>query len=135
MRTGRPLEICLFPDLRTRMSYPSYPTGDEPPAGAAYGYGAPGFQGPQANQMALWSMITGIASIPLLCLCGLGFFAGIAAMVLGIVSKGQISKSRGMQTGGDQALAGIILGSIAIAFAVLYVIGVVAMGFAGSLSD
>ncbi|MDQ3156742.1 MAG: hypothetical protein M3Q98_08460 [Actinomycetota bacterium] len=64
------------------MSYPSYPPGNEPPPppGATYGYGAPGLQGPQANQMALWSMITGIA------------------------------------------------------FAVLYVIGIFVMGFAGSLS-
>jgi len=116
------------------MSYPSYPPGNEPPPGATYGYGAPGFQGPQANQMALWSMITGIASIPLLCLCGIGFLAGIAALTLGIVSKGQISKSQGMQAGGGQALAGIILGAIAIAFAVLYVIGIFVMGFAGSFS-
>ena len=115
------------------MSYPSYPPGNEPPPGATYGYGAPGLQGPQANQMALWSMITGIASIPLLCLCGLGFLTGIAAMVLGIISKSQISKSQGMQSGGGQALAGIILGAIAIVFAVLYGVGIFVMGFAGSL--
>jgi len=120
------------------MSYPSYPTGNEPPTpppGASYGYGAPGFQGPRANQLALWSMISGIAAIPLLCLCGIGFFAGIAALILGIISKGQIGKSQGMETGSGQALAGIILGSVTLVFTAMYVFFMVAWGFSGSFSD
>ncbi|MGZ5389077.1 MAG: DUF4190 domain-containing protein [Aeromicrobium sp.] len=127
----------------THPQYPHYPGGDQPPPPgneppppvAPYGYGVSGFQGPQANQMALWSMISGIASIPLLCLCGTGFFAGIAALALGLVSKGQIDKSRGMQTGSGQALAGIILGSTTIALAVLYMIVMFAFGIAGSFSN
>ena len=80
-------------------------------------------------------MITGIVSIPFLCLCGVGFFGGIAALILGIVSKGQIGKSQGMQTGSGQALAGIILGAVTISLTVLYVIGIFALGFAGSFRN
>ncbi|MEO6470459.1 MAG: DUF4190 domain-containing protein [Aeromicrobium sp.] len=105
----------------------SYP----PPPSGGYQPQAPSGV-PETNKTALWSMIAGIASIPLLCLCGIGFFGGITALALGIVSKGQIKKSQGMQTGNGQALAGIILGAVAIALTIIYVIGIFALGFAGS---
>lgn len=102
------------------MSYPPYPDYEPPPPPPAvfFGNGAPG---PQANQMALWSMITGIVgcTLGLMC-CGAVF--GVAALTLGLISRGQIASSNGWQTGRGQAKAGIILGSIAIALSILITI-------------
>lgn len=101
-----------------------FPPGGFPPQPGAY----PHAPTPQpANQSALWSMILGIVSIPLMCMCGLGAVAGIAAIVLGIIAKGQITQSGAIQpnaaqAGAGQALAGIICGSIATAFSLLYLV-------------
>lgn len=128
--------------------YPPYPgerepSSDLPPYGSpappgGYGYPPPPrdrypqihgsfSELPKANQLALWSMITGIAAIPLLCTCGVGFFAGVAAVVMGFVAKNDIERSQGAQSGAGQALAGIILGSTAIGLALLLTIGLFAL--------
>ncbi len=113
---------------------PSY--GSAPPPGGYQAFPPGGYQQhPQDNQLALWSMISGIASIPMLCLCGTGFFVGITALVLGIVARGQIGKTQGMQSGNGQALAGIILGSVAIALTIVYAIGMFTFGMMGSFGS
>lgn len=104
---------------------PMPPGGFQPPAG---GYQQPWMSAAQpGNQSALWSMILGIVSIPMACFCGIGVVTGIAAIVLGIVAKRQIAQSNAMQpgapqSGAGQALAGIICGIVAVAFALLYVV-------------
>jgi hypothetical protein len=112
-------------------------TPPPPPPGGGYtppppggGYPAyPGYPGgpggvPKSNQKALWSMITGIASI-VLCWCcpviPLGL--GGAAIYLGKTAKQEIQASGGMQTGDGQAQAGFICGIVGV------VLGVIALIF------
>jgi hypothetical protein len=88
-------------------SYPPPPPGGYPPAPG--GYGGP----PQQNKKAMWSMITGIVSVVGLC-CTFGGLIGIAALVLGLISRGEIARSNGTQTGSGMAIAGIVTGAIGI---------------------
>lgn len=108
--------------------YPPPAAGGYPPPG--YYPTGPGGYGPKGNQLALWSMIVGIGSIPLLC-CYIGFFSGIAAVVMGFISRNQINQSQGMQTGAGQALAGIICGFVAIGLAMAMFVAFFAIGFSG----
>lgn len=105
-------------------SYPPPPPGSyPPPAGGSYPppppggyYPAPGGYGPPApkqNQMAIWSMITGIVSIVGLC-CTFGGLIGIVSIILGLISRNEISKSHGTQTGTGMSIAGIVTGAIGI---------------------
>lgn len=106
-------------------NYGSFGPPPPPPGGGSYGQG---FQGQRANQLALWSMITGIVAFPLLCMCGIGLLPAIVALVLGFIARGQIQKSQGTETGMGQALAGIILGAIGVVLAIAYVISMLAIG-------
>lgn len=58
-------------------------------------------------------MITGIVSIVGLC-CTFGGLLGIVAIVLGVISRGEIAKSDGTQTGGGMSVAGIVTGAVGI---------------------
>ena len=94
-----------------------YGPGGYPPYGQPYGqvgYGQPVSGGKQTDQMALWSMICGIAGIPLSCVCYIGVPALIAAIPLGIVARNRIRASGGMLTGEGMALAGIICGAVGL---------------------
>jgi hypothetical protein len=95
------------------------PPGGYPPAPGGYGgYSA----APQGNKKALWSMIVGIASLVLGLFCGLLVIGSIVAIVLGFVSRGEINRSQGTQTGSGQALTGIITGFVMIALFVLAIV-------------
>jgi hypothetical protein len=63
---------------------------------------------PRTNQTAVWAMVTGILS--LLCCCGC---AAPVAIVLGIVALSQL-KNHPEQTGRGFAIAGIVLGIVAL---------------------
>jgi len=66
------------------------------------------------NQLALWSMITGMISlIP----CCMGIL-GAVSVVLGIVALSQIKKNP-QQTGSGFAITGIVLGIISLILAVI----------------
>jgi hypothetical protein len=93
---------------------PAYPP---PPPGAPGGYGPP--PGPQKKSpLAIVSLVTGIiAVIP--CCWSLPVFA-IAALVTGLIGKKQIDQSQGQIPGRGMALAGIILGAVALVIAVVY---------------
>ncbi len=97
------------------MSY-TPPPPPPPPPGAGMG-GPGGYAQPQTNQKAMWSMILGILS-PFCC----GLFTGIPALILGNMAKKEIQSSGGAQTGAGMATAGIVLGIIAIALSILYII-------------
>ena len=90
---------------------PAYPPA-YPPAPGGY-YGPPP---PAGNQKALWAMILGI--VGLLCCSPLG----IAAIVLGVISKREIDESGGTQSGRGQAQAGFVLGIISCVVMVLGII-------------
>jgi hypothetical protein len=90
------------------MSYPPPPPGYQPPP---WGY----VPVPQQNQMAMWSMISGIVGIPLaLCCSFVGIVPAIIALSLGIISRNQIRDSHGAQTGDGMALAGVITGAVGL---------------------
>ena len=84
-----------------------------------------------SSQAAMWSMILGIASVPIgICAGTWGlapFLLGGTAMVLGIVALIRIRRSQGAQKGRAQALLGIVLGTVmllvGIVIALLTVVG------------
>ena len=89
-----------------------------PPAGGAYP-SPPGWaSAPRTDGMAIASMVLGIVTVPLVFFL-IGFITGILAIVLGAVSRGRIGRSNGQLTGKGMALAGILVGAIAM---VLYVV-------------
>ncbi|MDX6278357.1 MAG: hypothetical protein QOJ72_2485 [Nocardioidaceae bacterium] len=69
-----------------------------------------------SSQAAMWSMVIGIAAIPIgICAGKWGlapFLLGGTAMVLGIVALGRIRHSQGRQKGRPQAWLGIVLGTL-----------------------
>ncbi len=87
-----------------------------PPPPPNYGgespYGAPVPQG--TNSKAIWALVTGILSV--LC-CGP---VGVVAIILGRSAQAEVAQTG--QSGAGMAKAGFILGIIALALMVLYVI-------------
>ncbi|MGM7421608.1 DUF4190 domain-containing protein [Cellulosimicrobium sp. CpK407] len=84
-----------------------YP-GQQYPAGA---YGAPPYY--PKNNLAIWSLVLGIASFVLSC----GFFTGIPAVIVGNAAKRAVAEGQADNDG--MATAGIILGWVAIALSVI----------------
>ncbi|MEU2612521.1 DUF4190 domain-containing protein [Micromonospora sp. NPDC007271] len=119
---------------------PSQPTPADPYAGINSGdpYAAPGYAPPgypsayptygnqpsqRQNSLAIAAMIVSIVGALGLCGYGLGGYIGIVGAILGHVSRKQI-RERG-ESGEGFANAGIIVGWIATAIAVLATIGLV----------
>ncbi len=91
--------------------YPGYP-----------GYtGQPGWGPAPANGLGVAAMVLGIIAVVGFCMWGIGVILGILALVFGIIGQGRAK--RGEATNGGMALAGVVLGSIAI------LIGAVFLGF------
>ena len=87
------------------------PYGQPPPGQPPYGqvpYGQPA----PSSGLAIGSLITGILSIPACCLWFLSIPLGLAAVIMGFIAKGKIS--RGQATGSGMATAGIITGAIGL---------------------
>jgi len=94
---------------------PNYPPAAPPPPGQPYqGGGAP------QNTLGLISMILGIASIPLVFCCLLGFPLGIAAAVLGFL--GRQKAAQGLATNDNQAKVGLITGAVGVGLSILWII-------------
>lgn len=92
--------------------------GFTPPPGPPYYAAQPGYPQPApGNGKALWSLILGIASIPLSCCC-IGLVLGILAIVFGAQAKKEVD--RGSATSGaGQAQAGLICGIVGVALTVV----------------
>jgi hypothetical protein len=72
--------------------------------------------GPRNSGLAIASLVTGILSLFPGCCCGLfGIPLSIVALVMGIISIQQINASGGQIGGKNMAIAGTVLGGIAIA--------------------
>ena len=69
----------------------------------------------KTNGKAIWSLVLGI--VGMVC-CG--FIAGIPAIILGNMAKKEIDAGQG--TGRGMAQAGFILGIIAVALGILWII-------------
>jgi hypothetical protein len=94
--------------------YPGYP---------GYGYGPPGPAAPNTNGLAIASMVVSIVGAVGLCGYGLGGYIGIVGAILGHVARRQI-RERG-ESGAGFALAGVIVGWIAAAIAILATIAII----------
>jgi hypothetical protein len=99
--------------------YGGPPPGYGPPVG--YG-GPPGYPvpydpyspypgvPPETNGMAIASLVTSLAAIPLTALCGIGALAAIVGAVLGIVALNQIKQTH--QQGRGLAIGGLVVGTV-----------------------
>lgn len=109
---------------------PSVPNLAQAPAAAPMNQPAPQLIAPvQQNTMALVSMILGIISIAL-CMMAL---TGIPAVICGHIARKQFRESPVPQSGEGMALTGLILGYVAIAITVAYIVFMVII-FAGAAS-
>jgi len=98
------------------------PYQPQPPQyGAPYGYVAP----PEKNGLGVWSLVLGIASVVLLFTCGIGFLAGIPAVITGHLSRK--AQKEGLANNAGLALAGIITGWVTIGLTILAVAGLAVM--------
>ncbi len=79
----------------------------------------------QTNGKATAAMVLGI-------LCWVGFLAltGIPAVILGHMALGEINRSNGTQDGRGQAIAGLVMGYIAVGFLGLCILCYLAGAFA-----
>ncbi|GHJ56829.1 hypothetical protein Nm8I071_61360 [Nonomuraea sp. TT08I-71] len=98
-----------------------YPPGAYPPPAGYPGYGYP--PAPKQNGLAIAAMVVSIIGALGLCGYGLGGYIGVVGAILGHVSRKQI-RERG-EGGEGFATAGIIVGWIATALAVLATIAIV----------
>lgn len=73
---------------------------------------------------AVAALVLGILAIPGVIIPFLGIVLGLLALILGLSARSQIRRE-GL-TGSGQALAGVILGGIAIALAVAIIVAAVA---------
>lgn len=106
------------------------PPGPPPQFGPPMGYAAPPPYGyptqPSTNGMAIGAMVTSLASIPFLAVCGIGVLGCIVGIVLGVVALGQLKNNP--QNGRGFAITGIAVGA---ALPVLYFLFMMIL-FAGS---
>jgi hypothetical protein len=94
-----------------------------PPAGGQTPYQPR--QAAPTNGLAIASLVSSIAGF----FCGVGYIVGI---VLGFIAMKQIDESGGTQQGRGLALAGVIIGFVAIGIGVLVLIIVLIAGAASS---
>ncbi len=93
-------------------TYPPGPYGQYPPPyppGAAY-------QSAPTNGLAIASLVLGLLGW---IACGVG---SVIAVILGFVARNQIRNSQGRQAGDGLAIAGIVLGLVAVALIVLFIV-------------
>jgi hypothetical protein len=104
------------------------PAGTPPPPPGGFGQGLPpGYAPPpvtRTNGFAITSLATGLLALPFwFCCCatyGGGPF-GIAAIATGVIALKRIRRSQGAERGEGLAIAGIILGALGLAMALLAV--------------
>ena len=98
-------------------SYPPPPPGAYPPPNGAQ-HGGP----PQTNQLAVWSMVTGILAGIFGLIGACGVIVGPIAIGLAISARNQIAASNGFQKGSGMATAGLTLGIIGTAISVMWIV-------------
>lgn len=115
------------PDPSRLPEVPGQPPGYTP---QGYPQGYPPLHGvaPRANNKAIAALVVSIAGLVVGCLAP---FTGIAAIVLAHVARGEITRSRGAETGTGMAVAGEIIGWIEVALillAMVVITGLVLLG-------
>jgi hypothetical protein len=86
-------------------------------------------QAQTVSALAILSMISGIVSIPLICLCFVAIPFSLFSIVAGHISRGICRRSQGRVTGDGMAVAGLSLGYVSLAiiigmFAFMFAVGV-----------
>jgi hypothetical protein len=97
-----------YPGAQPYQTGQPYPTGQTYPGAA---YGAPAYY--PKNNLAVWSLVLGIAAFVLSC----GLFTGIPAVIVGNSAKRAVAEGQANNDG--MATAGIILGWVAIGLSVV----------------
>ena len=95
------------------MTLPPMPPGTGPVPGA------PGSPASRRNGLGIAALVSGLLALPGAFLVAPGVIFGALAVVLGI--KGRARARRGEATNGGQALAGLVLGGVAMLFLVAVV--------------
>jgi uncharacterized protein DUF4190 len=90
--------------------YPSYPQG---------GYPGPGLAGPARNGMGTAALVLGILALIGSLVVIPGFILGVLALIFGLIGRGRAR--RGEATNPGAALAGAIMGGIAIAITIILI--------------
>lgn len=72
-------------------------------------------QAQTVSALAILSLISGIISIPFICLCFLSIPFSLFAIVAGHISRGICRRSNGRVTGSGMAVAGFVLGYVSLA--------------------
>ena len=67
-------------------------------------------QSQAVSALSIWSMISGIVSVPMICLCFLSIPFSLFAIVSGHISRSICRRSQGRVTGDGMAVAGLSLG-------------------------
>ena len=92
------------------------------PYGAA-GYGVSPYPiAPTNNSKAIGALACGVVGILGIWVCFVGLPVGIVAVILGPMAKREIAASGGTQTGEGMATAGIVLGWIATALTIAFLV-------------
>lgn len=72
------------------------------------------------NGLAIASMICGIVGLMSMCVYGFGAIGGILAIIFGHIARGQIRRGQGQ--GDGMAVAGLIMGYIAVGLVAVFVV-------------
>lgn len=112
---------------------PAYGAAPQYPAAGGYSQPPYGYGGPYPkNNLGLWALILGIASIVLSC----GFLTGIPAVIFG--RQGQRAADEGQANNRSMSTAGLVLGWVGIALSIIGIVLVVilvAIGGWASFTD
>lgn len=106
------------PPVQPPVQQPVYGAPVQPPVQQPPVYAAPQQPSVPGKGLSIASMITGIASLVMLCVLYLSVPAAIVGLVLGIISSNK-AKEVGMKNG--MATAGIICSSIALGISILII--------------
>ena len=71
-------------------------------------------QSQAVSALSILSLISGILSVPLICLCFLSLPFSLFAIVAGHISRGICRRSQGRVTGDGMAVAGLVLGYVSL---------------------
>lgn len=109
-------------------AYQGYPPQQYPQPGWPQQYPMAGAVAPRTSGLAIAALVCGVIGF----LCGV---TSILAVVFGHISRGQIRKSNGAETGDGMALAGLILGYLFLAGWLIYGVVIVSLAIADSGSS
>src|SRR5262249_15387814 len=113
-----------------------------PPTAPPFGYGPPSagaqsqppMHGPvsRSNGLAIASMVLGIVSLAIAVFAFfMSWIGSVLALIFGYVANRRIARAQGTQSGRGMAIAGIVLGWIGSAFAIVIVTAIVLVAILG----